>query len=60
MINPNKMVEFEEYCPRCKYLDYEEEEYPCCECLEHPMNEYSHKPVKYETRMNRYLKKEVS
>lgn len=33
-----------------KYEKLEENEPPCDECLEHPMNLNSHKPVNYEDK----------
>ena len=48
MINEYKEVYFYEYCSKCKHKDKKEEEDPCCECLEYPVNENSHKPIKYE------------
>lgn len=43
-----KIVEFHEYCEKCKYWEKSEEEDPCFECLENPVNVDSHKPVKFE------------
>lgn len=43
-----KMVFFEKYCPGCKYEAKEANEEPCEECISHPVNEHSHKPVKWE------------
>lgn len=47
-----KEVYFDHYCKTCKYESVKEEENPCCECLENPVNLYLHKPVnganKYE------------
>ena len=45
-----KEVYFDQYCKNCKHENLKEEEKPCCECLEHPTNEYSHKPVMYEEK----------
>lgn len=45
-----KMVWFNGYCQKCKYLNKKENEEPCDECLEHPINEDSHKPVKFEDK----------
>ena len=46
----NKEVYFNEYCIKCKYLNYPEEAEPCCYCLAEPYNLNSHKPVKFEER----------
>ena len=43
-----KEVYFCEWCRKCKYGPLQEHEEPCCECLNYPMNENSHKPVKYK------------
>ena len=40
-----KQVHFNEYCHTCKYANKNEDEDPCDECLAHPVNLYSHKPV---------------
>lgn len=44
----NKIVFFEQYCPRCKYEDREENEDPCWDCLDCPINQDTHRPVKFE------------
>lgn len=41
-------VRFDKYCKTCKHEKLEENEPPCDECLEHPVNLHSHKPVCYE------------
>ena len=43
-----KMVDFDEFCRDCKFYSYSEDEEPCCNCLEEPMNLYSRKPVKFK------------
>ena len=43
-----KEVYFSQYCLKCKHGDLEETEEPCNECLTHPWNENSHKPVYFE------------
>lgn len=43
----NKIVEYADYCPICKYKDLPEEEDPCNECLTNPVNEDSHKPTEF-------------
>lgn len=42
-----KEVYFNEFCHKCKFKDIEETKPPCDDCLEEPVNEYSHKPVKF-------------
>lgn len=45
-----KEVYFHEYCKLCKHKDLDDYTEPCAECLENPVNLYSHKPVKYEKK----------
>ena len=45
-----KEVYFDEYCGSCKHKSKNEDETPCDECLENPVNLNSHKPVKYEEK----------
>ena len=45
-----KEVYFDQYCPTCKYVDVPEKSDPCFDCLTEPVNQYSHKPVKYEKK----------
>lgn len=45
-----KEVYFDQYCKKCKYSDLDEAEDPCDECLSHPTNIYSHKPINYVIR----------
>lgn len=45
-----KEVYFGEYCKNCKYWEKKENEEPCDECLENPVNLYSHKPVNYKEK----------
>lgn len=43
-------VEFAYYCPKCKHYDIPGYEEPCNECLEHPTNFETRKPVNYEEK----------
>lgn len=43
-----KEVYFHEYCETCSHRSKANTEEPCNECLDNPINLYSHKPVKYE------------
>lgn len=45
-----KEVYFDQYCKTCKHEKVLEVDTPCDECLSNPVNQYSHKPVKYEER----------
>ena len=40
-----KFVDFEKYCRECEHVKRAENESPCWECLEHPTNFQSEKPV---------------
>lgn len=42
-----KEVYFDNFCAKCVHKDKEESEEPCSECLEEPVNEYSHTPTKF-------------
>lgn len=44
------LVYFGRYCKSCKHEKLEENEPPCNECLEHPVNLNSHKPINYEDK----------
>ena len=50
MIGDKKIVEYENWCPKCKYLNVDEVEEPCNECLTYPVVEDSHKPIKFEEK----------
>lgn len=41
---------FDEFCKTCKYEKTPEVEMPCNECLEYPMNLYSHKPINWKSK----------
>lgn len=43
-----KEVRFDVYCATCERLSNAEDEEPCYSCLAEPVNQYSHKPVKWE------------
>lgn len=45
-----KEVYFDEYCKTCEFYNSKEDEEPCAECLNEPVNQYSHKPVKYSKK----------
>lgn len=46
----DKIVNFDEYCNKCEYCDLSEQDDPCFECLQYPVNEYSHKPTKFKAK----------
>lgn len=43
-----KEVRFDLYCKKCKHCNKKEDEEPCDECLNNPVNLYSHKPINFE------------
>jgi len=43
-------VRFDKYCSLCKNEKTPEEEDPCRECLNYPVNQQSEKPVKWEDK----------
>lgn len=44
----DKEVYFYEYCEKCKFKNTKETELPCDECLTHPVNQNSHKPINFK------------
>lgn len=45
-----KEVYFSDYCSLCGYEDTDEGDDPCNDCLNNPMNAYSHKPVYWKEK----------
>ena len=45
-----KEVYFDQYCKTCEYEKCKEEENPCDDCLNEPVNLYSHKPVMWKAK----------
>lgn len=45
-----KEVYYSQYCKNCKHEKLEEYEDPCHDCLNEPVNVYSHKPVNFEEK----------
>lgn len=50
MIDDPKIVEYWKFCEHCKYWDTKANDEPCEECLSNPVNDNSHKPVKWEEK----------
>lgn len=48
MQTETKIVDFDKYCPKCKYYKTEVVEEPCNECMHNPTNINSRKPVMFE------------
>lgn len=42
-----KEVYFDNFCAKCIHKDNEESDPPCDECLEEPVNEFSHTPTRF-------------
>lgn len=45
-----KEVYFGQYCATCKHEKEPETSRSCAECLDNPINLYSHKPVRWEAK----------
>lgn len=45
-----KEVYFGDYCKTCKHEKVSEQDDPCYDCLDNPVNEYSHKPIRWEEK----------
>lgn len=45
-----RIVNFKKYCEQCKYKDLDETDDPCNDCLDHPTNLYSEKPLRFEEK----------
>ena len=43
-----KEVYFNQYCKICTHKDTPESEDPCHECLNNPVNLYSHRPTEWK------------
>lgn len=52
-----KEVRFDLYCEKCKYSELGESDEPCDECLGEGARQYSHKPLKFEERVESKFKK---
>ena len=51
------IVEFDIYCPKCKFEDKKDNEDPCNTCLGMPTNEHSKKPWYFEQKEVKKKKK---
>ena len=45
-----KEVYYHDYCKKCKHENVKDTEDPCNECLDTPINLYSHKPVNFKEK----------
>ena len=50
MVDEYREVNFKKYCGSCKNSDSLEIDDPCFECLDHPTNLYSEKPVNWKEK----------
>lgn len=48
--NEYREVNYEKYCGICKYSDCPESADPCFECLDHPLNYCTDRPVNWEAK----------
>ncbi len=46
--NDYKEVYFDQYCSKCEYNNETETGEHCKECLNNPVNNFSHKPVNFK------------
>lgn len=44
------IVEFEKWCPKCKYEKRKETAMPCFACLDEPVNTNTTKPICFEAK----------
>jgi hypothetical protein len=51
VVNPDKEVHFDEYCKKCEFYNNKEDEDPCWDCLDNPVNTYSKKPVYFKEKV---------
>lgn len=49
-VNPEKIVNFHEYCDICVHFDKSERDDPCFDCLAEPVNTYSHRPMYFKAK----------
>ena len=52
-LNPDKIVDFHEFCKKCEHFEKDEVDDPCFDCLDEPVNEYSHRPVYFKEKTSR-------
>ncbi len=50
MENNYKEVLYHKYCRNCEHWDILDGDDPCDECLDNPVNLYSHKPIHYKEK----------
>lgn len=47
-----KEVYYDQYCKTCRFEKIPEDDENCDYCLDHPVNEHSHKPVNWKPKDN--------
>ena len=57
MYTDEHIVDFKKYCENCIYRDLNENDEPCDECLDNPVNTNSRRPVNFEPT-EEFIKKE--
>ena len=50
MENVEMIVEFEKWCPKCKYEKRSEMVMPCFACLDEPVNMNTTRPILFEEK----------
>lgn len=53
MVNEEKEVRFDKWCPKCENEKLTERDEPCSECLCVPVNLHTDKPIKYKEKGTR-------
>lgn len=48
-MDKEKIVEFGDYCSKCKYKNLSEADDPCDACLSAPVNSNSRRPLMFES-----------
>lgn len=48
-----KIVDFDEWCPKCAHYKLPENEDPCWDCLNEPANEDSRKPQMFQEKISK-------
>lgn len=55
----DKEVDFEEFCPKCKYWELNDGEDPCNECLANPRGQSSRVPQEFKMGTDDEIKETV-
>ena len=50
LVSDYQEVRFDQYCAKCVHASKDENEDPCWDCLENPVNVYSRQPVYFKEK----------